>query len=57
MIIWVSVLLNVDREWCFDFAVVIFRVKVSCITSVESLVIGQIGQLSPSVTGHLSLKL
>ena len=37
--------------------VVMFRVRVSCITSVETLVIGQIGQLSLNVIGHLSLKL
>ena len=60
LIIWASVLLNVDSEWCFDNlrgSHLFFGVKVSCITSVETLVIGQIGQLSPNVIGHLSLKL
>ena len=45
-------------------AVVIFRVKVSCITSVDgiievyyTLVIDLIGQLCRDVIGHLSVKL
>ena len=44
-------------------AVVIFRVKVSCITSVDgiievyyTLVIDLIGQLCRDVIGHLSVK-
>ena len=39
-------------------AVVIFRVKVSCITSVDgnTLVIDMIGQLRHDVTGRLSVK-
>ena len=60
MIIWASVLLNVDSEWRFDNlrgSHLFFGVKVSCIKSVETLVIGQIGQLSLNVIGHLSLKL
>ena len=60
MIIWASVLLNVDSKWCFDNlrgSHLFFRVKVNRITSVETLVIGQIGQLSLNVIGHLSLKL
>ena len=59
MIIWASVLLNVDSEWRFDNlrgSHLFFGVKVSCITSVETLVIGQIGQLSLNVIGHLSVK-
>ena len=63
MIIWVSEVLNrtvVDSDGCFDnlhSSHLFFGLKVSCITSVENLVIGQIGQLSLNVIGHLSLKL
>ena len=44
LIIRVNVVLNrtvvVDSDWRFNNAVVIFRVKVSCITSVDGIILG-----------------
>ena len=41
MITRVKVVMNrtvADTDWCFDnLAVIIFRVKVSCITSIDSI--------------------
>ena len=60
MIVWVNVVLNrTVTAVSTTCTVVIFRVKVSCITSVVCIILGLIvliGQLSCSFIGRLSVK-
>ena len=62
MIVWVNVLLLLTvTDVSTTHAVVIFRIKVSCILSVDGIKLWLLtfrnGQLSYGVIGHLSVKL